>query len=190
MLEAIKTYINEHYGSRRGLLNHYLFGAQYLLGQFNRYQNLDWEKVNRLIFVCHGNICRSPLAEYVARSKGVVTESFGLSCGNDFSADPRATKFGSSLGLDLSEHRTRNISKYIAQKGDLIVVMEPAHLPGVIACSRNTAQITLAGLWLKSPNPYIHDPFGGGDSFFSKCETLIVYAAEKISAKAKAEGER
>jgi len=188
MLEAIKTYINAHYGSRRGLLNHYLFGIQYYLGTFNRYKKIDWAAVDRLIFICHGNICRSPLAEYVAQSKGVVAESFGLGCGTEFPADPRAIGFSADIGLDLSKHRTRNFSAYVARKGDLIVAMEPAHLPGISVRGVEAAQVTLAGLWLKPPNPYIHDPFGGGEVFFANCESIVARAAENIATQAKAEG--
>jgi protein-tyrosine phosphatase len=181
MLELIRSHINDHYGSRRGFLKHYKFAAQRWLGRFRRYENIDWARVERAIFICQGNICRSPLGEYVARAAGATTESFGLGCDDAFPADPRAIHYGSGLGLDLSVHRSRNIVAYQPRAGDLLIVMEPMHLPGAVASSRDIAQVTLAGLWLDAPRAYIHDPYSSGDIFFARCEALVGDAARRIA---------
>lgn len=186
MLELIRSHINDHYGSKRGLLKHYTFTAHGLLGRFRRYQRVDWNRVDRVIFICQGNICRSPLAEYVARAEGARTESFGLNCGDEYPADPRAIRYGSTLGLDLDPHRSRHIAAYQPLPGDLLIVMEPMHLPGALASSRGVAQVTLAGLWLQAPRPYIHDPFCSGETFFTRCETFVSEAARRIARNAKA----
>jgi protein-tyrosine phosphatase len=188
MLELIRSHINDHYGSKRGLLKHFSFAAHGLLGRFRRYKKIDWSRVDRIIFICQGNICRSPLAEYVARAEGANTESFGLDCGDQYPADPRAIRFGSTLGLDLEAHRSRNIAVYQPLPGDLLIVMEPMHLPGTIASSRDIAQVTLAGLWLRTPRPYIHDPYSSGDTFFARCETFVSEAARRIAQNARAAG--
>jgi protein-tyrosine phosphatase len=60
-------YIKNNFGSRRGL---YQYCKAWILQQFgywNRYTDIPFDKVKRLIFICNGNICRSPLAEAVAR---------------------------------------------------------------------------------------------------------------------------
>lgn len=186
MLELIRSHINDHYGSRRGLLKHFKFTAHGWLGRFQRYKKIDWDRVDRVIFICQGNICRSPLAEYVARAEGANTESFGLDCGDQYPADPRAIRFGTTLGLDLDPHRSRHISAYQPLPGDLLIVMEPMHLPGAVAGSRGIAQVTLAGLWLRAPRPYIHDPYSSGDTFFARCETFVSEAARRIAQNARA----
>jgi len=183
MLELIRSHINDHYGSRRGLVRHYAFVVQGWLGRFRRYQTIDWRRVDRVIFVCHGNICRSPLAEYVARAEGMATESFGLECSMQAPADPRAVHFGSEIGLDLRRHESRNISTYIPRHGDLLIAMEPKHLPRTVASSRSVAQVTLAGLWLGMARPYIHDPYSSGDVFFARCETVVRDATQRIVQK-------
>jgi len=165
------------------MFNYYRFAVQHQLGQFASFRRLDWVRVQRLIFICHGNICRSPLGEYVARAGGATAESFGLQCGEQFPADPRAAAFGASTGLDLSAHRSRNISSYIPSTNDLLVVMEPAHLHGAMDAAANIAQVTLAGLWSRSPHPYIHDPFSANAFFFERCEATVADAAAQIARR-------
>lgn len=188
MLELIRSLINDRYGSRRGLLKHFAFATHDRLGRFRRYKQIDWKRVDRVIFICQGNICRSPLAEYVARAEGATTESFGLGCDDHYPADPRAIRFGTALGLDLDAHRSRNIAAYDPRPEDLLIVMEPMHLPGAVASSQGIAQVTLAGLWLSVPRPYIHDPYSSGDTFFERCETFVTEAARRIAQNARAAG--
>ena len=145
-------------------------------GSYRMFRSLDWRRVDRLIFICHGNICRSPLAEVYAQSLGVEVASYGLSCRKDARADPRAIAYAESINLDLSGHRTRNIAEFDARPSDLLVVMEPSHLDGVKHVARQ-AQVTLAGLWLPSPSPYIHDPFRANETFFARCESMVASSA-------------
>lgn len=182
MLERIKTCINDNYGSRRGLLRHVVCSLQYHAGGYRRYQQIDWERVERLVFVCHGNICRSPLGEIVARKAGVSAVSYGLRCRDGATANPRATRYADSIGLSLADHRTQNIQHYSPLASDLIVVMEPEHLVS-LGLENSKAQITLAGLWQRRPNPYIHDPYCSSDAFFILCESRVRAAAESIAGR-------
>jgi len=180
MLKLASDYINDNYGSRRGLLNASRERLHMWLGGYRAFRAVEWERVERLIFICHGNICRSPLAEVYARSLGVPVESYGLKCRNDAEADPRAVRYASGIELDLSGHRTRNISLFGPRATDLLVVMEPVHLAGVAHIARD-AQVTLAGLWLSSPSPYIHDPFSSNEIFFARCEDMVVSSARVLA---------
>ena len=60
-------------------------------GHYDRLSNINFQPVRRLIFICEGNICRSPVAELIAQSQGVRCASYGLSCTNNHPADPRAS---------------------------------------------------------------------------------------------------
>lgn len=183
MLEVINTFINDRYGSRRGLLNHWHFGVQYKLGQFAPCTNIDWSKVRNLVFICHGNICRSPLGEAVARQRfNLRAESFGLDCRDGAPADERAMQFARRSGIDLAAHESRHIRHYQPAESDLVIVMEPKHLsqlPGNIA---GFAQITLLGLWKKSPWPYIHDPYSSKATHFDYCEQTVVNGVEGVAS--------
>ena len=133
-----------------------------------------------IMFICHGNICRSPLAEICAAQRGVATESYGLACKDGAAADPRAIRYAYELGLDLTQHRSRNIELMNASAEDLIVVMEPSHLLGLQGCDTGGAQITLAGLWLSRRTPYIHDPYSSSPRFFHVCEAMVAASANNI----------
>ena len=183
MLDGLKRFINDRYGSRHGLVNHYKFSYQHKRGQFASAVNIDWKKVERLVFICHGNICRSPLAEVAARQRfHLNAESFGIDCTDGSLADPRAVTFAKSVGLDLTQHRARHIKNYQAQHGDLVIGMEPKHLQALAALDLNGAPLTLAGLWLEKPTPYIHDPYSSSPHYFDRCENAVVASIDRISS--------
>lgn len=176
---GVNQYILDRFGSRWGLLNY----SKYLLhqwgGSYRPYTDLEWSRVQRFVFICKGNICRSPLAWGYATHRGVAADSFGIDCPDGDPADPRAVAYAATAGFDLSVHRTRNLSRLAARPGDLLVVMEPAHLPAVQQFA-SVAQITLAGLWLPRRNPYVHDPYSTNAAYFQRCEDNVVAAVERM----------
>ncbi|MFV0428020.1 MAG: low molecular weight protein-tyrosine-phosphatase [Arachnia sp.] len=89
----------------------------------------------RIAFVCWGNICRSPMAERVARSMAdergldVEVESFGVSAeesGNPI--DRRARNLLERAGYDAAGHRARRITGADIARADLVVAAEPMHV--------------------------------------------------------------
>jgi low molecular weight protein-tyrosine phosphatase len=188
MLEPIVAYINENYGSKRGLLKTTKFGLLHKCGKFQKLYDLDWLRAQRFIFICAGNICRSPLAEARATSLGLTSESFGLTCDDGFPADPRAAAFGAANGLDLSAHRSRNIAAYVPTPNDILIGMEPWHADSLQLHLGGCAQLTLAGLWLTPSLPYLHDPYSSSRSFFDKCEQRVIEAVDKMATLAARQG--
>jgi protein-tyrosine-phosphatase len=86
--------------------------------------------VQRVLFVCHGNICRSPFAAHTARRRiaaqgrdGVVVASAGV-IGPDRPCPPEALAAAAALGVDLSRHRSRLLTPAIVRDAGLIVVMD------------------------------------------------------------------
>jgi protein-tyrosine phosphatase len=88
----------------------------------------------RLLFVCSGNTCRSPLARVIAeRELGalgwrVEVRSAGVGATWGAPASEGSLRAAARHGLDLSEHRSRPIDDDLARWSDLILVMSPAHL--------------------------------------------------------------
>ena len=78
MLSVIRQFINDNYGSKRGFLNGYKYKLLFSLGFYRSYQKIDFNAVNRLVFICSGNICRSAFGEYMAKAKGLNAVSYGL----------------------------------------------------------------------------------------------------------------
>ena len=93
----------------------------------------------RVLFVCTGNICRSPIGEVLLRSApglpdGAVVGSAGLLFEGREASDG-AVAWGDRVGIDLRCHRSRVISTELIEEQDLILGMEPQHVREVVALS-------------------------------------------------------
>ena len=80
--------------------------------------------------VCTGNICRSPMAETLlasqlrSRGTGAVVESAGIAALVGSPADPIAVELMRERGLDLGNHRARQLTPELVRTSDLVLVME------------------------------------------------------------------
>lgn len=82
--------------------------------------------IQRVLVVCIGNICRSPMAEGMIRHMvpSVQTSSAGLSALVGYGADPIAVQLMNEVGVDISAHRARMLTDEIVREADLILVMD------------------------------------------------------------------
>jgi protein-tyrosine phosphatase len=163
----------ELYGGRRGYLEHVRTRALYSLGAYRRARDIEWAAVRRLVFVCKGNICRSPYASARARLLGVPSASFGLDAGEGAPADPVALRAARSHGVDLSAHRSARESCRITDD-DLLVVFEPSQLAEIRRrYADRMLRVTLLGIWAQPIRPHIQDPYGRSDRYFLRCFSII-----------------
>ena len=86
----------------------------------------------QILFICTGNVCRSPMAEYLLRSRlgkqaGWKVASAGLFTGNGMAASQPAIEALREQALDLTPHRSRVATKDIIDAATLIVVMTATH---------------------------------------------------------------
>jgi len=86
---------------------------------------------NKILVVCVGNICRSPVGEYMLKSQlpsSFEVQSAGLSALVGRPMDPTSLELLDAKGIDGSFHEAKQISSTLIAWADLILVMEKGHL--------------------------------------------------------------
>ena len=83
-----------------------------------------------VLVLCTGNICRSPYAEAVLkrRAPSVSIDSAGLSAMVDYEADATGQAVARDRGIDMSEHKAKQVTRSLIGQSDLILVMDDEHL--------------------------------------------------------------
>ena len=172
----------EQYGGKRGYLEHVQSRLLYSLGAYQRALRIEWAAVHRLVFVCKGNICRSPYAAERSRSLGVNAISYGLEAKEGSAADPAAIRNAGRRNIDLTQHRSSVYDSRALLETDLVIVFEPQQLADARRrIGSRAVSVTLLGIWSKPICPYIHDPYGLNDDFFQRCYAAIdTYLLEVI----------
>jgi len=99
------------------------------LGLIERLEPQDLRRLRRVVFVCHGNIMRSALAEGIVTSllmpgTGHHVSSAGLFARAGMPADERAVSFAADRGVDIKSHRSKPLDRQLATAADMIFVMD------------------------------------------------------------------
>ncbi len=88
--------------------------------------------LDRVLIVCVGNICRSPMAEAMLRARirhrpAFQVSSAGVGALVGHPADPLAVELMSARGIDITGHRARQVTPEMLAGVDLVLVMEQGH---------------------------------------------------------------
>lgn len=147
----------------------------------------------RVIFVCWGNICRSPMGERVARrafadahlaaslsSAGVSDEERG------HPIDRRAARVLAAHGYDAAGHRAHQITRAEIDAADLIVAFEPLHVERMLRLAPDAANIALLTDFIpNSTTDTVDDPWYGGIEGFETTLELVEAAMPAIVERAR-----
>ena len=123
----------------------------------------------RVLFVCSGNTCRSPLAEAIAKRlvvdagrTDIEVSSAGTDAWEGSAASDGAMLVGMERNLDLSGHRSRALTAEALATSDLVLVMSPSHVDRVKELDPAANVHLLAGFAAGTRGARsIKDPFGG-----------------------------
>ena len=171
----MKSYIKNYYGSHYGLFEYYYQSISFRPLQRRQHLNAIASKpYERLVFVCMGNICRSPLGDAVANKAGFNACSAGIGCGNKGAADPRAVRFAESHDIDLHSHKTTPYADVSFSDKDLLVLMDMKHVQQIEQKFSLPANVTFLRLWTDTFSPYIHDPYNTNERYFEHCSELVM----------------
>ena len=150
----------------------------------------------KILMVCLGNICRSPLADGLMRSKvaenklDVTVDSAGTSGFHAGDApDERMINCSKNRGTSIDELRSRIFTRLDFDHFDVIYVMDQSNLKNVLALAEDEQQKQKVRLILNELEPgkntEVPDPYFGGSQGFEDVYDLLDKATDKIIEKIK-----
>ena len=136
----------------------------------------------RLLFVCTGKICRSPMAEGLmkillpsASGRHIIIRSAGTHAADGLPAEPGAARAAREHGADIGGHRSRAIDGTLIASANLILVMERQQARFIQSTSPVAPDaLRMLGEFAGSEGtPEIPDPYGGSFAVYRRCAQMI-----------------
>jgi len=136
----------------------------------------------RVVMVCSGNTCRSPMAAALKRRmldeaggvsapglEGVEVTSAGVFAGAGQPASAEAVAVAKEMGADLAGHRSTPLTREMVTQADLIYTMTESHRNAVLAMAPEAKAKTQR----LDPSGDIADPFGGSTAVYRQTAEQI-----------------
>jgi len=143
-----------------------------------------------VLFVCLGNICRSPLAEGALRA---AAERAGLAIDIDSAGtgawhagnppDRRAQEIAMRHGVDISRLRARQLDESDFHRFTHILALDEANLADILACAHRATEAHIGLLLDLVPGMEgreVADPYYGGIAGFERCWIEVTAAADAL----------
>jgi protein-tyrosine phosphatase len=137
----------------------------------------------RLVFVCSGNICRTPYAEFVARAGGLTAISCGTDTRNDLPAAPTAIAEAMRRGTDMTSHRSKRWQDVELRQDDTIIAVQLGHARAVQPRARvKGCKVVIMSALLLPDFDVVWDPYGGPVEAYRRSFDLIDRAIGRLIA--------
>ena len=143
----------------------------------------------KILMVCLGNICRSPLAEgilaYKTKQLDVEVDSAGTAAYHISELpDKRSIQIADKYNIDLINQRARQFSRADFDKFDIIYAMDTNNLAHLISLAETEKELKKIRLILNEINPgaceSVPDPYYGGENGFQNVYNMLNEACDKI----------
>lgn len=137
--------------------------------------------MKRILVVCTGNICRSPMVkallerqlEEAGWGEQVKVESAGTWAVVGAGASAGSVEAMVARGIDLTDHRGRQLDVQQAERSDLILVMEEAHRRAIFNNWPRMLRKTYLLSEMAGENDDIDDPYGGPQADYDAAAIII-----------------
>jgi protein-tyrosine phosphatase len=148
------------------------------------------DSVQSVLFICKGNICRSPLAEAYFRSlvekegRPMTVRSAGLETTPGKPADARVKAVALEHRLSLDEHATTQVHMELLDQSDLIIVMEIGQKNRIQRLyPRSKGKVVLLGRFDSRGSLEIADPYSGTSEDFQSCFQQMSRCCDILAAR-------
>ncbi|WBX75170.1 low molecular weight phosphotyrosine protein phosphatase [Tenacibaculum ovolyticum] len=148
--------------------------------------------MKKILMVCLGNICRSPLAEGILQSK-LSADFFEIDSAGTAGyhvgelPDKRSIAVARKYGVDITNQRSRKFVKSDFKEFDLIFAMDESNYDNIISMIDDSNDIPKVKLILNELYPSedrnVPDPYYGGDQGFENVYKMLDEACENIASK-------
>lgn len=137
----------------------------------------------RLLFVCTGNTCRSPMAEILAKGHlaeqmgcsladleglGIHVSSAGVAGGHGHASDG-AVGAMKRRELDLTDHYSKPLTAELVEQADFVYALTAAHRDAIVALAPSASERVM----LLHGDQDIIDPIGGDDASYERCAETV-----------------
>ena len=146
----------------------------------------------KILMVCLGNICRSPLAEGIlkhkTKNKNIFVDSAGTASYHIGKLpDSRSIEIAHKYGIDISNQRARQFSNVDFDNFDKIYAMDTHNYASIISNARNQSDRNKVDLILNEINPKsydsVPDPYYGDGDGFQKVFNMLNEACDIVAKK-------